>query len=175
VTERRIRSLLILSSCVGFLVVAGPLAPVSTATLAAQGNSAQGRGAADNAARVPGPGNWEWWNDADVQRQIGLTPEKVAKLDGHYRYRSKELAPVVNQWTKEWAELDAMTKAATVDESTYTLQVLTVEALRSKISESRMVMIYRMFRELSPDQYSRLQEIFSSRRNRGGNGRGPGQ
>ena len=93
-------------------------------------------------------------------------------LDGHYRRRSKELAPVVKQWTKEWAALDAMTKAATVDEATYTLQVVTVEALRSKISESRTVMIYRMFRELSPDQYRTLQEIFSSRR-RGG--RGPSQ
>jgi Spy/CpxP family protein refolding chaperone len=142
---------------------------------AAQAPPAAGRqAAAGTFSRVPGPGNWEWWNDADVQRQIGLTPEKIASLDRHYRRRSKELAPVVKQWEQEWARLDAMTKAATVDESTYTLQVIAVEDLRSKISESRTVMIYRMFRELSPEQYRKLQEIFSNRR-RGGAGRGPGQ
>jgi Spy/CpxP family protein refolding chaperone len=173
VTERKLRSLLILSSCIGLLVVAGPIGAGSASTLAAQGTSAEQRTPPANFARVPGPGNWEWWNDAEVQRQIGLTPEKVATLDGHYRWRSKDLAPVVKQWLKERDELDEMTRAATVDESTYALQVVTVEALRSKISESRTVMIYRMFRELSPDQYKKLQEIFANRR-RGG-GRGPSQ
>jgi Spy/CpxP family protein refolding chaperone len=173
VTERKLRSLLIIPSCAALLVVAGQFGGGGI-SVAAQGSAASGRQSPGNFSRVPGPGNWEWWNDADVQREIGLTPEKVATLDSHYRRRSKDLAPVVKQWTKEWAELDAMTKAAAVDESTYTLQVVTVEALRSKISESRTVMIYRMFRELSPDQYRKLQEIFSSRR-RGGGGRGPGQ
>ena len=171
--ERKLRSLLVVLACAGLLTIAGPTGTGATGAVFAQANAPRQRTAPEATARVPGPGNWEWWNDPEVQRQLGLAPEKVALLDGHYRRRSKELAPVVKQWSKEWAALDAMTKAASVDEATYALQVVTVEALRSKISESRTVMIYRMFLELSPDQYKKLQEIFSSRGRRGG--RGPGQ
>ncbi len=122
--------------------------------------------------RVPGPGNWEWWKDAEVQKQLGLTPEVVKRIDGHYRRRSEELRPVVERYRKEFDKLDAMTKAATADEATYELQLLQVEALRSRISQSRTMMLYRFFRELDPAQYKKLQEIFTQRQQRFMRGRG---
>jgi hypothetical protein len=47
-----------------------------------------------------------------------------------------------------------------------------VEWLRSQLNESRLMMLYRMYRELTPDQYHKLQEI-SDRMSRD-RGRGAG-
>jgi Spy/CpxP family protein refolding chaperone len=172
VTERKIRSVLIAASCIGLLTLSGPDGSSLAVVEAAQGGPAGGQGRSSSPqARVPGPGSWDWWNDANVQKELGLTPEKVAQLDQHYRQRSEQLTPVVKRWQKELATLDQMTRAAEVDESTYTLQVVAVESLRSEIIKSRTVMLYRMFRELSPEQHRRLQDIFARMRSSRDRGR----
>jgi Spy/CpxP family protein refolding chaperone len=121
---------------------------------------------------------WEWWNDADVQREVGLSAEKVASINGFYQKRVKELKSVVDRFLKEQAMLDQMTKAATVDEATYNAQVIQVESLRSELNRSRTVMLYRIYQQLQPEQYRKLQGIFERsrermERERAGRGRGP--
>lgn len=111
-----------------------------------------------------------------MQRELGLSPDKVRRIDGIYRSRSANLQPTVEQYMRELAVLDAMTRAATADEASYNLQVVQVEALRSEISRSRTVMLYRFFRELQPEQHAKLQDIFAKRaaslmRERGNPGR----
>ena len=115
--------------------------------------------------------NWEWWNDAEVQREIGLAPDKIKRIDDFYQRRNKELEPIVQEFLKQSSELDQMTRAAVTDQATYTLQVLRVEALLSHLRQSRTIMLYRMYLQLKPDQYKKLQDIFA--RHRFGRGRGP--
>ncbi len=153
-------------------------AAVGAPLLASQGGAGDPRGArpSNPQARVPGPGHWEWWKDAEVQKQLALSPDKVKRIDGIYRSRSSNLQPTVDQYMRELATLDAMTRAASADEASYNLQVVQVEALRSEISRSRTVMLYRFFRELQPEQYAKLQDIFAQRaarmmRDRGNPGR----
>ena len=50
-----------------------------------------------------------------------------------------------------------LTRERLVDESTYSLQVARVEALRRRLNESRTVMLYRIYQELTPEQYKKLQ------------------
>lgn len=116
-------------------------------------------------------GPWEWWNDAKVQKELGLVPEKVWRINDIYTRRSEQLRPLRDEFTKELAMLDKVTRARTVDEATYTLQVTKVEGLRSELSKSRTVMLYSLFRELSPEQYRKLQDV-RDRRERD-RGRGP--
>jgi Spy/CpxP family protein refolding chaperone len=113
---------------------------------------------------------WEWWNDADVQREIGLSAEKVHQIDDFYQRRIKDMKLIGDEFTKQFKELDAMTKAAVVDEPTYGLQVLRVESLRSRLIESRTMMLYRIYRILEPQQYRKLQDIFDRRARMGGPG-----
>jgi Spy/CpxP family protein refolding chaperone len=108
-------------------------------------------------------GPWEWWNDSDIRRELGLSPDKVQKIQDIYTTRSQLLKPTIDDFTKELAALDALTKARTVDEGTFAAQVNKVEYLRSKIGESRTVMLYRMSLVLSPDQYRKLQDIRNRR------------
>jgi Spy/CpxP family protein refolding chaperone len=130
---------------------------------ALQGGSPSRTAPAEPQIRVPGPGNWEWWNDVEVQRDLGLTQAKVNRIDSIYRNRSARLQPTVERYKAELKVLDEMTRAASADEATYRLQVLQVEALRSEISLTRTVMLYGFFRELQPEQHRKLQDIFAKR------------
>ncbi|MEO7189924.1 MAG: hypothetical protein ABI051_02595 [Vicinamibacterales bacterium] len=119
-----------------------------------------------------GPGYpWPWWNDADVRKEIGLSAEKAKKINDIYQRRADDLKKIVDEWMKQSDDLQKMTKAALVDEGTYALQVLHVESLRSRLNESRTVLLYRMYRELQPDQYKKLQDIFARRSASFGRGR----
>lgn len=151
----------------GQVVGPGALAAVSSdgVLMAAPQGPSQGRGG-------PGPGTpWEWWNDAEVQKELGLTADKVKHINDFYVRRNSELGPIVHEWQKQWTELDKMTRERVVDESTYQLQVMRVEQARSRLSESRTVMLYRMYRTLSPEQHQKLQDILARRADRSG-GRG---
>jgi hypothetical protein len=53
-----------------------------------------------------------------------------------------------------------MTRDRVADDRTYEIQVTKVEAFRSKLLTSRQMMLYRMYKELRPEQYQKLREIF---------------
>ena len=118
-------------------------------------------------------GFYKWWNDPCVQKALGLAPEKIKRIDDFFEKRSKDMKPTADELQRQTQELDDMTRAAVVDEATYSLQVLRVESLLSRLRESRTVMIYRSYRELQPEQNRKLQEILDQRRrmnaNAGGN------
>lgn len=123
--------------------------------------------------RGPGPSSlaWEWWNDADVQKELALSADKIKRINDFYGRRNADLRPIVHEFIQQSSELDKMTRDRVVDESTYLLQVIRVESARARLNESRTVMLYRMFRELTPAQHSKLQDILDRRFNRGGRGR----
>ncbi|MCC7044279.1 MAG: hypothetical protein IT183_10470 [Acidobacteria bacterium] len=131
--------------------------------------------AAQAAAPNRGPGSsslgWEWWNDADVQRELALSADKIKRINDLYARRNADLRPIVHEYQKQFSELDKMTRQRVVDESTYLLQVMRVESLRVRLNETRLVMLYRFFRELTPEQHTKLQDIMDRRFNRGGRGR----
>ena len=114
---------------------------------------------------------WDWWNDADVQRELGLAADKVQRINDIYTRRSEDLKPIVEEFVKQSAELEKMTRARLVDERTYSVQVMHVESARSELNKSRTVMLYRLTRELTPEQYKKLQDIRDRRF--GSRGRGP--
>lgn len=114
---------------------------------------------------------WEWWNDREVQETLGLSADTVRRIDELYKSRNAELRPVVHEYLREREALDRMTRERVADDATYQLQVMRFEQARARLSESRTVMLYRMYRELTPEQHSKLQEILDERFGRGA-GRG---
>jgi Spy/CpxP family protein refolding chaperone len=121
--------------------------------------------------RGPGPNSWEWWNDAEVQKELTLSADKIRRINDFVVRRNAELRPMVDEFFKQVGELDKMTRARVVDESTYSLQVMRVENARARLNETRTLMLYRIFKELNPEQHQKLQDILDRRYNRGGRGR----
>lgn len=153
-----------------------------------QGASAaatQGRGgspAPPPGAGAPGQGSrqgfsagWKWWNDEAVKKEIGLTDDKAKKIDEFVQDRERQLKPLADDYQKERDELDRMTSERLADDSTYGLKVWRVESMRAKLNESRIVLLYRIYKQLSPEQYKKLNEVLDrARTNMMGRGRSEG-
>jgi Spy/CpxP family protein refolding chaperone len=137
--------------------------------------SGDGRGGSDRGNNsTPGlPPTWEWWSDADIKRTIGLTEQQVKKIDDIYQDRRRRDMAYALEFARSWAELDRVTVERSVDEGTYGVMVQAVEALGSRLRESRTTMLYRIYRQLQPDQYTKLRGIID-RRTKDGRGRGAG-
>jgi len=117
---------------------------------------------------------FEWWKDAEVKRELKLTEDKTRKIEGRFARLENARKPLCDKLTQERARLDQMTSERVADEDAYALQVRQVESLWATWRESRTVMVYLMFRELTQDQYRKLQDIFHRREAADFRGRGPG-
>jgi Spy/CpxP family protein refolding chaperone len=149
-----------------------PQRPAATPQSPAQ--SAQGRGADANRQSFTPFSSFEWWNDADIKKEIGLSEDKAKKIAEFYEGRNRQMQPWIDDWRKERALLDKMTQERVSDDTSYGIQVWRVEQLNAKLRETRAMMIYRMYMQLSPEQYKKLRELLDRRSNgRGGRG-GPG-
>jgi len=113
-------------------------------------------------------GRFQWWNDAAIKKEVKLTDLQVKSISSVFDNRVRSITPWLDAYNKEFAELDKMTRERTVDVTTFEIQANKVESLRSRLNETRTVMLYRIYRMLDPAQYQSLQDIWS----RGGRGRG---
>jgi Spy/CpxP family protein refolding chaperone len=135
---------------------------------------AQGRGADQNRQNSPTPfSSFEWWNDPEIKKEISLSDDKAKKITDIFESRNRQMQPWIEDWRRERALLDKMTQERVSDESTYSIQVWRLEQLSAKLRETRAMMVYRMYLQLSPDQYKKLRELFDRRSNGRGRG-GPG-
>jgi Spy/CpxP family protein refolding chaperone len=113
-------------------------------------------------------GRSQWWKDDAIKKEMKLTDMQVRQISAIFDGRVKSITPWYEDWLKQTAELDRMARERTVDVSTFEIQASHVETLRSRLNETRTVMLYRIYRVLDPGQYQILQDI----RDRGGRGRG---
>jgi len=103
---------------------------------------------------------------------LKLSDEKARVIEDIFQRRQTEAKAWWDQLQREQDRLTRMTRERVTDEATYALQVSKVEALAARLREGRTVMLYRIFLELQPDQFKKLQDMMEQRRNNG-RGRGP--
>ena len=157
-----------------------------------KGQSSQGRGSAAAAVtptpstkpqNPPPPGqgtprptpsaeqflaSWDWWNDDAVKKELKLTDMQVRSISQIFDRRVREMTPTFEEYRKQRAELDRMTRERAVDEGTYALQVNRTQYLLSELNKTRYVMLYVIYRRLDPKQYEGLRTIRDRRFGRGG-------
>jgi Spy/CpxP family protein refolding chaperone len=167
------------SAALVFTVSVGALVPVhaapdpaSAAAPSGPSSAMQGREGRPS-GNAPGPVGWKWWNDPEVKQALALTDAKSKKIETMYQERLREAQPWADDYVRQNARLQHMTADRVADEETYRVQVSRVESLRARLIESRTVMIYQFFRELTPDQYKKLQDITQRKFHSGDRGRGP--
>jgi hypothetical protein len=111
---------------------------------------------------------FDWWKDEAIKKEVKLTDQQVRRIQGIIESRVKQITPTYEEYRKQVALLDQTIKDRTADLATFEVQVGRVEFLRSKVNETRTIMLYRIMRELDPAQYQKLREILD--RPRGGRG-----
>ena len=124
----------------------------------------------------PGPlWEWEWWKDADVKKELSLTDATVKTISRIFEERVRRSQALAEIFEKERAELNRVTLERQVSVDTYQIMVTRVEALRTELNKGRLVMVYRMYREMTPEQVKKLSEIRERRMNTMRSGRGGGR
>ncbi|MCC7007631.1 MAG: hypothetical protein IT184_02335 [Acidobacteria bacterium] len=117
------------------------------------------------------PFGWQWWNDPNVKSDLKLSDEKARVIEGIFQKRQAEAKAWWEQLQREQDRLTRMTRERVADEATYALQVSKVETLAARLREGRTLMLYRIYLELQPEQFKKLQDLMDRRRD-GGRGRG---
>jgi hypothetical protein len=141
---------------------------------------AAGAGASGQTGQPPGQrqpqtaeqalAGWTWWKDEAVKKEMKLTDRQVQNINRIFEQRVRQITPFNDELQKQLAELDRMAKDRKVDVNAYAVQVSRTEYLRSKLSETRLIMLYAISKELSDEQVLQLRDIRDRHRaGRGGN------
>lgn len=129
------------------------------------------RGGGRSTAAAPGiPRDWNWWKDEAVKQELGLTDEKAALIEQIYQARVSRMRPYADEFVRESRVFDQMTRERVAAAAAYEIQASKLEFLRAQLNTSRWVMLYRIYRELEPEQYQKLLEIRDQRFSRGRGG-----
>ena len=99
-----------------------------------------------------------WWRDAQFQKDLSLTSEQSARIDGVFQSAMSTLRPKKEELDRQEAELSRLI-ATNADETVVSLQVDKVEAIRTNMNKQRTLMLLHMRQVLSPDQRVRLNKL----------------
>jgi Spy/CpxP family protein refolding chaperone len=102
----------------------------------------------------PGP----WWKSADVQKELGLTPDQVMKIDTIWESTRPEMVQEREELDRFETRLSKMI-ASNRDEADVARQIDRVETARASLNKTRSLMLYRMRQALSEEQNKKFQVL----------------
>jgi Spy/CpxP family protein refolding chaperone len=99
-----------------------------------------------------------WWKDAQFQRELGLSADQSARIDGIFQAAISQLRSKKEELDKQEDVLSQQIVAG-ADEMLVTRQVDKVEAIRSNMNKMRTIMLLKERQVLSPDQRVKLNKL----------------
>ena len=141
------------------------LAGVAVGTLAADARAAalecslSGPLAAEQAAGK----SHKWWASEEGRREFGLSESQSRELEAVFQSvlpTLKALKGDVNRYQKELSTLLGDVKAREADVA---LAVDRLESAQSALSKTRTLMLFRMYRLLTPEQRAKVQAHYDRR------------
>ena len=163
---------LALATFVGIAPLTAFQRPASGAPQAAQkpaqkDDGQTGRGDRGN-ARKP----WYWWTDDASKKELGLTEEQAKTIGQIYMSSKDELAGYREGMMREQKELDRLIDESKAEQWVVLRQIEKVETQRSSYNKLWIMTLYRMHRQLTPDQRVKLQALLERVRRDARDGRG---
>ena len=108
----------------------------------------------------------KWWQDDRFVRELALTAEQRTHLEEIFQKTLPALRLKMKALDEAQAQFDRLVEKA--DDATVMAQVATVETARAEVSKSRTMMLLRMRRSLTADQWATFTALHeaSSQRDR---------
>jgi len=103
--------------------------------------------------------SFKWWQSEKFQHNLGLSPDQVSRLEGVFQASLPALRAHKAALDRLETELSHLVADGSVDEVQVVQQVDRVEAVRSDLSRTRVLMLVRMRRILTPDQRVKLTAL----------------
>lgn len=108
----------------------------------------------------------KWWLSEEVQAEVGLTPAQSKELEGIFQ-------SVLPQLRSGWGELERLEQEVSrlmtdgaADEGRVSTAVDRAESARASLNKTRTLMLFRMYRVLTPDQRVKLKSFHERRERR---------
>ena len=103
----------------------------------------------------------KWWNDERFRTELGLTPEQSARLEEIFQKTQPVLRQRMQALEAAEDEFDRLVEKG--DDSSVLDYVGTVEAARAELNKTRTVMLLRMRRSLTADQWAKFTALADQR------------
>ena len=100
----------------------------------------------------------KWWESGDIKAELDITDEQSDAIEDVYQTTRPHLRTLMDTLSAEEEALSLLIDADHAPEADVAVQIDKVEAARGALSKERLLMIYRMHRELSVDQRAGLRE-----------------
>jgi Spy/CpxP family protein refolding chaperone len=110
----------------------------------------------------------KWWQNDRFVKELGLTPEQSTRLEEIFQKHQPTLRQRMD--VLEQAERTFDRAVETGDDKAVMSQADVVEAARAELNKTRTMMLLRMRRSLTTDQWAKFTALAQTDR---GRGRGP--
>jgi protein CpxP len=102
---------------------------------------------------------FKWWQSERFIRELALTPDQQTRLEGIFKSSWASLEACKGDLDRLDSELSKLIADGTTPETQVIQQIDRVEASRSALGRARSLMLYRMYRVLTPDQRIKLKAL----------------
>jgi Spy/CpxP family protein refolding chaperone len=102
----------------------------------------------------------KWWQSDTYKRELGLTPEQSRKLEDIFQQAAPTLRAQRKSLDDAEAQFERLVNQA--DEKVVIEQINKVVQARAELNRSHSIMLFRMRRVLTPDQWTRLGAVTES-------------
>ena len=100
----------------------------------------------------------KWWESGDIKAELNITDEQSAAIEEVYQTARPNLRALTGTLSTEEKTLSLLIDADSAREADVTAQIDKVEAARGALGKERLLMVYRMHRELSIEQRAGLRD-----------------
>jgi len=97
---------------------------------------------------------FKWWNDDTFRRQLSLTADQSSRLEGIFQQSLPALRKHKEALDRAQAEFDRLVERAS--DATVMEQLDAIEGARAELNKTRTMMLLRMRRSLTTDQWAKL-------------------
>ena len=99
----------------------------------------------------------KWWQDDQFVHELGLTTGQRTHLEEIFQKTQSTLRLKMKALDDAQAQFDRLVEKA--DDATVMAQVETVEAARAELNKSRTMMLLRMRRSMTTDQWAKFTAL----------------
>lgn len=107
----------------------------------------------------------KWWQDERFQRELGLTTEQTSRLEEIFQKHQPKLREHMRGLDQAEDQLSQLIEKG--DDASVMAHMGVVEAARAELNKTRTLMLLRMRRSLTADQWAKFTALANERNRRG--------
>jgi len=114
---------------------------------------------------------YKWWLSDEGKKEFGISEQQSRELEAQFQTMLPTLRSNKSELDKQEKTLNQLLSDAASSEPAVAQAIDRVEAARSALSRTRTLMLYRMYRLLTPEQRAKVQAYYERKAQEADGGR----